>query len=149
LKAWLESGKPAEVLTLATAPTPLGKPSQPTNGHAKAPAKVDGWKLESNRLSCYVYDAQKKKSKQGAEFVAVKHNGEVNGKDVAFCFHDKLFDCLLAAKGKRAVFFIDPGNYVGIADVIDVDGVEFRDGQPYKPAKSVAGGPITEADLPF
>jgi hypothetical protein len=64
---------------------------QPTNGHAKAvtSARVDGWKLESDKLSCYVYDAQKKKSKQGADFVVIKHNGSVNGKDVAFCFHDK------------------------------------------------------------
>ena len=83
-----------------------------------APAKVDAWRLESDKLSCYVYDAQKKKSKQGADFVVIKHNGSVNGKDVAFCFHDKLFECLLASKGHRSVLFVDLGQYIGIADVI-------------------------------
>ena len=60
-------------------------------------------------MNCYVYDAQKKKSKKGADFVVVKHNGSVNGKDVAFCFQENLFECLLASKGRRAVLFVDLG----------------------------------------
>ena len=149
LKAWLESGKPAEAATVpVVAPVLVGKPPQPTNG--KAPAKVDCWKLDRDKLDCYVYDAQKKKSKKGSDFVVVKHNGSVNGTDVAFCFQENLFECLLASKGHRAVLFVDLGDYIGIADVMEIDGVEFRDGQPYKKAEeAIAGQAINDSDLPF
>ena len=114
-----------------------------------AAAKVDGWKLDGDHLTCYVYDAQKRKSKKDADFIAVKHNGQVNGKDVAFCFHEKLFDALIAAKGKHCVLFVGPADFTTIEDVCEVDGQEFRDGQPYtKPAEQTTFA-ATDDDIPF
>jgi hypothetical protein len=44
---------------------------------------------------------------------------------------------LLASKGHRSVLFVDLGQYIGIADVIDIDGIEFRDGRPYEEPKGL------------
>lgn len=146
LKTWLEAGKPIETPT----PAPTLVPAK-TNGHAAATAKVEGWKLDGETLSCHVYAAEKKKAKTGAEFIAVKHNGEVNKKDILFCFSEPLFEALLGAANQRCVFSVDPGEYVGLTDVLEVGGVPYRDGKPLPstPELPMDGGPITDADIPF
>lgn len=157
IKEWLESGKPMpeQPKPPQTVAAPVQRAATPAPKPAPAaPAKVEGWTLREDKLSCFIYDAIKRKSKKGAEFIAVKHNGEVNGKDTAFCFHEKLFEALLAAKNRHCVFFVDPGEYVGISDVIEIDGVEFRDGLPYTPEPE-NHPPVqqtfqaTDEDIPF
>jgi hypothetical protein len=144
IREWLESGKPVESPVQPAAP-----PAPHTNGKT-TPQKVDDWKLESDQLRCHVYDAQKRTSKQG-EFVAVKHNGQVNGKDIAFCFHPQLFDALLLAKGGSASFLIEAGDFVKINDVIQVADQLYMDGKPalLPPPTNLHGVDVTDADIPF
>jgi hypothetical protein len=89
-------------------------------------------------------------SKKNSPFVAVKHNGQVNGKDVAFCFHEQFFDAVISAKGKHCVLHIDPAEFVTVIDVRSVEGVEYRDGKPI-PAEQVNlnGLAVTDDDIPF
>lgn len=143
IKAWLEAGKPIDVAPqpVATAPKPVPVTS----------SKVEGWKLDGEHLSCHVYDVLKKTSKKGSPFLAVKHNGLVNGKDIAFCFNERLFDAVVGARGKRCVLHIEPAEYSTIIDVVEVAGVPYRDGQP-APAQSepnVHGVVVTDEDIPF
>jgi len=151
IKTWLEDGKPIEVVS---APTVAPRPIQSAVATHAAPvptAKVESWKLEGDHLHCHVYDVLQKMSKKDAPFLAVKHNGQVNGKDIAFCFNERLFDAIKAAKGKSCILFVSPGDYTTIDDVVQVDGVEFRDGQPYK--KPAEPTPVTlvatDDDIPF
>lgn len=151
IRAWLDSGKEAAAVPVQQQ-TPQPQVSQPQNGHATA-AKVEGWSFEGDHLSCHVYDAQKRTSKKGA-FVAVKHNGEVNGKDVAFCFHSQMFDALLASKGQRARFLTVPGDFIQIADVIQVGEQFYMDGKPTMfpgedPEPNDHGVLVTNDDIPF
>ena len=155
IKNWLESGKPIEVAKppqpAPLAPAPAA-PFTPRPAMAAPTAKVEEWNLDGERLTCFVYEAQKRIGKNKNPFVAVKHNGQVNGKDIAFCFHERLFDILLAAKGKHCVLFVDPAQFVTVTDVIEVEGQEFRDGQPYiKPAEpmNIHGVAIGDEDIPF
>src|ERR1017187_7886096 len=131
IKTWLEAGKAVEV-SAPKPPAPLAPvpsaPFTPRPVAAAVAAKVDGWKLDGERLTCFVYEAQQRKSKKGAPFIAVKHNGEVNGNDVAFCFHERMFEALLAARGKHCILFISPADFIAIDDVCEVDGTEYRDG---------------------
>lgn len=155
MRLWLDSGKPVDAPSAPASVAPAPPKPQPvavrSNGTATT-QKVEEWKLDGERLTCFAYEAQKRTGKNGNPFVAVKHNGQVNGKDIAFCFHERLFDILLGAKGKHCVLFVDPAQFVTITDVIEVDGQEFRDGQPYtKPAETtnVHGVAIGDEDIPF
>jgi hypothetical protein len=129
-------------LTAETAPAP--KPAAPVTS-----AKVDGWKYEDDKLTCYVYEVQQRKTKKGGEMIVVKHNGQINGKDVAFCFQEHLFEALLTCKGHRCLFFADAGDYVQLNDIIEIEGVEYRDGKPYKPEAKQEPLPIGDNDIPF
>lgn len=153
IKTWLESGKPIEVSTpqqtpAQVAPRPVAVPQpQPSR---LTPAKVDEWKLDGDHLYCHVYDVLQKTSKKNEPFLAVKHNGQVNGKDIAFCFNARLFDAVKASKGKKSVFFVSPASWTQIEDVITVDGQEYRDGQPYAaPVENIHGVDVNDSDIPF
>lgn len=159
IRGWLDSGKPVDAppAPAAVPPTPPRPQPQPVPAR-QAPAaaqKVDGWSLDGERLTCYVYEAQKRSAKNGNEFVAIKHNGQVNGKDIAFCFHERLFEALLSSKEKHCVFFLGLGTYIAIEDVIDIGGQEFRDGRPYTaaaapaPEPNIHGVAIGDDDIPF
>ncbi len=152
IKGWLEAGKPMEAKppqSVPQAPSPAA-PFTPRPAAAVAPAKVDGWSLDGERLSCHVYAAQKGMSKKNTPFVAVKHNGQVNGKDMAFCFHERLFDALMAATNKRCVLFVGPADFITIDDVIEVDGVSYKDGQPKPPEQTnIHGIDVNDDDIPF
>lgn len=159
LRDWLESGTPADTPASAPAVTPAPPKPQPQpvsrNGNGYAPAqKVDGFTLDGDILSCYVYEAQKRKAKNGNDFIAVKHNGQVNGKDIAFVFNDRLFDAALATKGQRCKFFLSLGNFITVEDVQQVGEQEYRDGRPYTPAaepktENIHGVDIEDSDIPF
>jgi hypothetical protein len=154
LRAWLESGKPQVVASVAApvaaaAPAPAVAPPKP-NGYAPATAKVSEWTLDGNQLTCFVYEVQKRKDRNQKDFIAVKHNGKVLDKDMAFCFHAKLFDALLEATGRTCVFLVDSGKFITIADLISMDGVEFREGKVYQeiqPGLEMAA--IGDDDIPF
>jgi AAA domain len=153
LREWQNSGKAVDVAPVAPITTPPAPKPQPVAAPA-ATAKVEGWKLEGETLSCYVYDAQRRISKNKAEYVAVKHNGSVNGKDIAFCFHERLFAALLEAKNKHCVLFLGLGDYIGVEDVLEVEGVRYSEGAPDKqeppPLATLPNdGPITDDDIPF
>jgi hypothetical protein len=150
IKTWLEAGKPVETNT-APAVVPRVPQSAPRPA-APAQAKVDGWKLDGEHLHCFVYDVQKRLDKNKRPFIAVKHNGQVNGRDIAFCFEERLFEALLSAAGKSCILLIDPAQFVTVVDVIDIAGVEYRDGRVYVPApvqENIHGLAITDSDVPF
>jgi hypothetical protein len=149
IKNWLESGKPIEVAPTAATVTP--KPvAVPNHAAPVQTQKVEQWKLEGDHLHCHIYDVLQKVSKKNAPFLAVKHNGTVNGKDIAFVFNERLFDAAKSAKGKSCVLFVSPGDYTTIDDVIEVAGVHYADGQP-KPVETanVHGVAVTDEDIPF
>lgn len=154
IKTWLEAGKPIEVAAPKPpqpSPTQAPAPQAPFTPRAAAPAasaKVNEWKLDGERLTCFIYEAQQRIGKNKNPFVAVKHNGQVNGKDVAFCFHERLFELLLGAKGKHCVLFVDPADFVTVADVCEIEGVEYRDGQIYT-RDDIHGVAIGDDDIPF
>jgi AAA domain len=159
MRLWLESGKPVDAPAAPANVTPAPPKPQPVpvprNGNgAPAVQKVDGFSLDGDILSCYVYEAVKRKAKNGNDFIAVKHNGQVNGKDIAFCFNDRLFDAALLAKGQHCKFFLSLGSFITVEDVIQIGEQEFRDGQPYtKPAEpptdNIHGVDVTDDDIPF
>lgn len=152
LKAWQESGKPVVVAEPAKEPTPQPKPqAAPANGSNGHAAKVEKWSLDSDKLTCHVYEVQKRKDKKDKDFIALKHNGKVIDKDIAFCFHEHLFEALLDSKGRTAVFFVETskdGKFVNICDVFSIDGIEFRDGRVYEPPVNEQI-PIGDNDIPF
>jgi ABC-type oligopeptide transport system ATPase subunit len=123
---WLEGEARPQPTVPYQAPT---AESQPVNGKSATTQKVAEWSLEADQLTCHVYDVQKRTGKKG-EFVAVKHNGQVNKKDLAFCFHANLFEALLSAKAQRARFLISPGEFVQIIDVIQIGDQGYLDGKP-------------------
>jgi energy-coupling factor transporter ATP-binding protein EcfA2 len=140
IRTWLDSGKPIE------APKPAAPIAVPT---PKATAKVAEWKLDGDHLHCFVYDVQRRTSKKGSEFMAVKHNGQVNGKDIVFCFEEHLFEALASAKDKHCVFFIEAGEYTNVHDIAEVDGAEYRNGKPYTAPPQQTTIPIGDNDIPF
>jgi hypothetical protein len=161
LREWLESGKPYEAPAPAPAsavatpaPAPVQRPPQAPPAAPPAAAKVEGWNLDGDHLHAHVYDTQKRVSKKGSDFIAVKHNGEVNGKSMLYCYNDKLFDAVLASKNHRAVFFVSPGEYTMIDDVLEIDGVHYANGKPApaapqpQPAESQMFQ-ATDDDIPF
>lgn len=160
LRTWLDSGKPIvvpapqptleEVRTKQT-PAPV-TPIAPAQAAAvPATAKVEGWKLDGERLHCFVYGVQKRQDKKGKDFIAVKHNGTIHGKDMMFCFTNVLFDALMEAKDRRCVFVIAGGDFTSILDVVSMDGIEFRDGKVYEAPEPAAELPFqaTDEDIPF
>jgi hypothetical protein len=159
LREWLDSGKPADAPADAPSVTPAPPKPQPVpvsrNGNGAAIQKVDGWNLDGEVLSCHVYGSQKRKSQTGTDFIAVKHNGTVNGKDIAFCFHERLFEALAQSGNQRCKFYLGLGEYVTIEDVQQVGAQEYRDGRPYtppaeKPADTnIHGVAVTDDDIPF
>lgn len=165
LRGWLESGKEPEPLPAqpqivppVSQPEPpaLPKPNGNASSHPAAAHKVEGWKLEKDQLSCYVYDVQQRTSKKGKTYYAVKHNGKVNNKDMAFCWHENMFKALEVSKDRKATFLLEiQGDFVNIIDVVEVEGQEFRDGRPYQPEPQI---PLpeqppfegaTDDDIPF
>lgn len=154
LRNWLDSGKEPEAVTLAPVAAPL---NGHTNGHGPQPVqtkphvKVEEWSLseDGTSLRCYVYDVQEKVSKNKEPFMAIKHNGKVAGKDMVFCFNQRLFDALRASKGQHVTLYVDTQrDYTQVADVIRVGEQEYRDGLLWVPAPPNCAD-IQDDDIPF
>lgn len=154
IKGWLENGKPIEaaqpkpVQAVPQAPAPSA-PFTPRPAAPATTAKVDAWKLEGDRLTCHVYEVQKREDKNKKPFIAVKHNGQIEGKDIAFCFSAPLFDALLEAKNRACVFVVAAGKFTSILDLVEMDGIEFRDGKVYEAPATQEPLPIGDDDIPF
>lgn len=155
IRDWMDNGKAADAPSAPASvtpnpPKPHPQPVRNGNGSQAGYQKVDGFTLEGETISCHVYGTQKRKSKNGTDFVAVKHNGQVNGKDIAFCFHERLFEALSQSQGKRCKFFLGLGDYIAIEDVIEVGDQAYRDGSPVRPAEpNIHGVAIGDEDIPF
>jgi len=143
IKNWLESGTP-----INTAPQPAAVTPKPAPVPAAPAQKVDEWKLEGDHLHCHVYDILKKNSKKNEPFLAVKYNATINGKDIAFCFNERLFDAVMATKGKACVLFVSPAEYTTIDDVIKVGEITYADGKPVA-TENIHGVSVTDEDIPF
>jgi energy-coupling factor transporter ATP-binding protein EcfA2 len=146
IRQWLEDGEHApERSAVSATPAPLS--ASVTRGEARS------WKYESGMLLCVPPDVQKRMSKDGKnEFVAVKLNGQCEGKNTAFCWHASLFDLLLSAKGQPIQLSVElSGEYLNVTDLLAIGSQEYRDGDPYPPpAKPHYNNPeITDDDIPF
>jgi hypothetical protein len=132
LRQWLEDGEEVPARLEPTQPKPF--------------------KYEHGMLLCVPPDVQKLTSKDGKkEFVAVKLNGQCDGKSTAFCWHASLFDLLLSAKDQPTQLSVQlSGEYLNVADVLAIAAQEYRDGEPYPPpVKPHYNNPeITDDDIP-
>jgi AAA domain len=144
----VNTAKPKPPATVKTQPAAVHvEPEQqalPGAEQGLSMIKSDDWHYDRNSdtLSCVVLDAVLRKGRKG-EFVALKHNGKVRGKDVAFCFHAHLFDLLLHSKGQTAKFALKTDEFVNVEDVLEIGGQEYREG---KPANDLGGLGITERE---
>lgn len=141
LQEWLGSGKevaaqpPANVTPISAALTA----SEPNRAF-----RVDG-----DRVFFTLLNVEPKKTKKGEEFLAVKMNGQINGKYSASCFHRSLFEAVQSAKNQPAWFEYEVVNdYVTITNVLQVGKQEYRDGKPYS-GDLLAETEITDDDIPF
>jgi len=146
LRTWLDSGKED------TGAAPWTPAAQPKVAKPQTPStSPTAWKLEQDQLSCYVHDVQKRTSKANKEYVIVKHNGSVGGKDTAMCFHAGLFDLLLESKNKRVRLLVNviQNGYVNVQDVIQVGDQMYAEGLPVSDGGDVSAPVDNDFDLPF
>ena len=140
-------------------PTPAavnGPASQKTQIRPAAvdemPASAD-FKHDGNRLICVPNDILEKETNHGKKYVAVALNGSVGQHTMAFCRHGSLWNALTTAKGKRCRFEIEitsDGKYLTISDVLDIDGVKYREGKTFDPfVAEQKKFEITDDDIPF
>lgn len=82
------------------------------------------YQKSSGVLICRPMDVKKSKKKNSdAEFVSVKLNNSIDGKNVAFYFHSSHADQLMAATGKVCKFMvIKSGDFTNIDEVLEIDG---------------------------
>lgn len=112
--------------------------------------------LDNNRVISTVLDVVSKTTSKGTKCKVITLAGQVEGRDVAWCYHQGLFDALSHAKGEVCQFEWElKGDWLTIVDVLGIGEVEYRDGKPYtEPEESVfkqqlrASLEITDADIP-
>jgi energy-coupling factor transporter ATP-binding protein EcfA2 len=113
------------------------------------------WSYKLGELICQPLSAARRVTTDGAEkkFVAVKLNGVCEGKNIAFCWESTLFDALDNCPNKKTQLQVQlKDGFLDITDVDFIDGVEYREGQPYvEPAPRAQEQPleITDDDIPF
>lgn len=137
-------------------PAPVQPPSTPP-GRPVAVESPKPWSYNLNILNCQPLSAQKMVARSNnQEYIAVKLNGRCEGQHMAFCWHAGLFNAVLQCNDRPAQFQVElSGGYLNITDVDFIEGVEYRDGQPYIEPTPPTGGTsngslfITDADIPF
>ena len=141
LRAWLDSGVIIAPNPVAVMPSPVVQKAAPPAAPSATP-----FHLEAGNLRCTPVNVQKRLSKKEEEFLAVKVNGKVEGKDMLFCFHAHLFDPLLGSVNSESQLVIDvsKGGFSNIVDVLSVGKTNYRDGKPYTEQLE-----ITDDDIPF
>jgi len=83
------------------------------------------FRYDAPNLTCQPVDAElrKSKGKDPKDFIALKLNGECEGKRLAFCWHKSMFAPLLASIGKTTAVVVElSGDYLNISEVITVEG---------------------------
>jgi hypothetical protein len=83
---------------------------------------------ENGTLRCTPVNVQKRLSKKGGEFVAVKFvGGKVEHKDTVFCFHANSFDALLGAVNQDCTFVLNVSKdgYADIVEILSIGGVDY------------------------
>lgn len=120
------------------------EPLEPHEQVGYVPPELDWmYQKSSGVLICRLVDVQKKNKKAPAkgEFIAVKLNQNIDGKNLAFYFHDSHRDELLAARGKVCKFMVSTsadGKFLNIDEVLEIDG---------QPAAKEEGDPEVKARL--
>lgn len=145
------------------APAPVTPPRIATgngNGHAanngnghKHAAAAGEFKVDGSRLTCVPREVLVKETAKRKPYRSLVLNGAVEGKTVAFCWHESLFEALSGSQGKRCQFETELSNqYLTITDVLSIDGLEYRDGKPWVPPQRGDADEslfITDDDIPF
>ena len=101
------------------------KPAEDRVEDPISPALEFSYNETTGVLICVIVDVQvkTKKTADKAEFIAVKINQAIDGKDVLFYFHNTHKAALLAAKGKTLKCIITAsGDFKQISDVMEIDG---------------------------
>lgn len=105
----------------------IGARTAHPGSYMPVPPELDwSYNKSSGVLICRIVDAKLAKKKAGgAEYVALKLNRAIDGKDAATYFHETHKATLLAAKGKIVKLMVQQSKsgYVNVDDVLEVDGV--------------------------
>ncbi len=143
VRAEVERQKTATKKTLVEVLTPVSTTHEYVHLHADMstiPPVLD-WSYNSKTgiLICRIVDATiKTKKNSDKQFVAVKINQSINGKDMAFYWHNSHRELLLNAIGKVVKMEVteDAGKLVTIENVLEVDGQKV----PQSPRESKTEG---------
>ena len=104
------------------------------------PPELDwSYNKSSGVLICRPVEAKTAKKKDGKEFVAVKLNNPINGKDVASYFHNSFKAELLASAGKVCKFsVVEKGAFANIDAILEIDGKRMVDDSAETQARLMA-----------
>jgi phage recombination protein Bet len=122
---------------------------------AAEPSDLDWmYQKSSGVLLCRVLDVALKSKRGGkGEFVAVKINQPIEGKDVAFYFHESRREELLVSKGHVCKFMVSmsaDGKFLNIDEFLEHNGFRFTkpEGDPEVKARLLASNlGLSEGDL--
>lgn len=116
---------------------------------AALPAAIESvFTYEAPNLTCQPIDVKQgtSKGKKPTEFIAVKLNGDSEGKKMAFCWHKSLFPALLDAAGKVCEFTVEQSKgYFTIQQVNRVGETTFT----LHEALQASVDQLEDEDIPF
>jgi hypothetical protein len=129
-------------------PMPTPKVNQ-LEADLTASVALEGQKAFSvvgNRVKAYVVDVVRKTSKKGTAYSLVTIEGSIEGSDALFCYHGSLQEALGAAKGHICQFEWSLNDkWLTIEDVLDIGGVDYRDGKPFMGELGITNNDIPES----
>lgn len=126
LRTWLDTG----VLLPPPIDTPEGQVHaevERQQSEQAVPAELDwSYVTATGILICRVLSAETRPKKSGGgTLLAVRFNGEIEGKKSASYFHESHRELILGAVGKVCKFVAAVNNgYVNLEDVLEIDGVK-------------------------
>ena len=109
--------------------------------------------VTGNIVTCRPVQVLNKKTKGGKDYMFLKLDAEVEGQlSGGFCYHASLFDALGKIKEQQSVCQFEwsvRNNFLQIDNVLDIDGIEYRDGKPYNQDAEPESLEINDDDIPF
>lgn len=123
---------------------PLPQKAQPHPPSPPPPAKADSgpfMELDGNKLTCIIRGVKKCQTKASPgktpkDYLEVTWNGYLHTANFATCWDTGLFDALSAGIGKEVLLQLkewkDGDKWNNITDVLLIQGVGYKDGQPYQ-----------------